>query len=60
MPEKCEICESTEDIKIARRYTHDRFGMITNIDRQLCKDCIKFTDGYLKAIQCTELERHEY
>lgn len=46
----CEMCLAIDNVKIARRYAYDKFGMLGVIDRSLCKDCIKFTESYLRII----------
>ena len=46
----CDICHAIDNVKIARRYTSGKFGMVEFVDRPLCKDCIKFTESYLRTI----------
>ena len=46
----CEICHAIENVKISRRYISNKFGCVETLDRPLCKDCIKFTEAYLRTI----------
>lgn len=44
----CEICDTVDSVKIYRRYVKDAAGKLVSLDRQLCKDCMLFTESYLK------------